>query len=202
MIYDFFLARRPHNGKTYETYFEEIKRKVEDEKSANNIEAKDSHSDQIKLNFQRLRRITKAYTVDSELLSIIQRIKEPQLWMVLTEDWCGDSSQILPYLATMAAGSPLIDFRILLRDENLDIMDLYLTNLKSRSIPKLVTFDNNGNELFQWGPRPIEAEILVNKLKEEGMLKDEFMKKLHLWYAQNSGKAIEDEFKNILGKLI
>jgi len=39
-------------------------------------------------------------------------------------------------------------------------MDKYLTN-GGRVIPKLVAFDKDMNELFQWGPRPEEVKILV-----------------------------------------
>ncbi|MCL6097112.1 MAG: thioredoxin family protein, partial [Bacteroidetes bacterium] len=98
--------------------------------------------------------------------------------------------------------NPLIDLRILLRDQNLDIMDLYLTNGNSRSIPKLVVFDQDGNELVQWGPRPAEAQALVNKNKSEGKSKDEFIKELHLWYGRNRGKNLEEEFEKIIVRLI
>ena len=67
--------------------------------------------------------------------------------MVITENWCGDSAQNLPYLK-IASCNPLIDFRIILRDDNLDIMDLYLTDNKSRSIPKLIAKENG--RAFQW----------------------------------------------------
>ncbi len=118
--------------------------------------------------------------------------------MILTESWCGDSAQISPYIAEQ---NQRIDLRILLRDENLDIMDQYLTDGKSRSIPKLIAFDCQGNELFQWGPRPAEAQAFVIKAKQDGIPKEHYLGKLHKWYASNKGKAIEDEFKKILVSL-
>ena len=118
--------------------------------------------------------------------------------MVLTEDWCGDSAQNLPYIAKIAECNSLIKLRILPRDQNLDLMDLYLTDQKSRSIPKLVAFDEFGNELFQWGPRPYEAQKLVMELNALGLSKNEFNEKLHLWYGRNKGKSIENEFVELL----
>ncbi len=200
MIHEFFNKKRPHNGITFEQFFNTMKEKVEKLSSeSQNL----SHQDEyLKLNYQRGQRINKTYTVSPELKNLASKINGPQLWMVITEDWCGDSAQILPYLAKIVEVNPKINLKIIYRDQNLDIMDLYLTNGKSRSIPKLVAFDESGSELFQWGPRPREAQDLVNQLKAEGYSKDQFTEQLHLWYGRNRGKAIEFEFINILNGLI
>ena len=194
MIPQFFLDQRPHKGLTYQEYLSLMQQHSEDT-SIENFET-------IKLNRQRTSRINKTYNVGQALKGMIAKIRSHQLWMVITEDWCGDSAQNLPYIAKIAACNPLIDLRILLRDQNLDIMDLYLTDGKSRSIPKLVIFDKDGNELVQWGPRPAEAQALVNKNKSEGKSKDEFIKELHLWYGRNRGENLEEEFGKIIGQLI
>ena len=194
MTPQFFLDQRLHKGLTYEEYFSLMRQHSEDP-SIENFET-------IKLNQQRTSRINKTYNVGQALKDMIAKITSHQLWMVITEDWCGDSAQNVPYVAKIAACNPLIDLRILLRDKNLDIMDLYLTEGKSRSIPKLVIFDKDGNELVQWGPRPAAAQALVNKNKSEGIPKDEFIKDLHLWYGRNRGENLEEEFEKIIGQLI
>jgi len=189
----FFEDKRPHNGKTFPKYmneFQEVVRK--------SVEIPDIDSSYLKLNLQRSQRILKSYKPSTAISERISSINKPQIWMVLTENWCGDSAQTLPYISLMADSNPLIDLRILERDSNLDIMDYYLTGGTSRSIPKLVAFDNSGNELFTWGPRPAEAQKLVDSLKEKGFEKEEFIKELHKWYAMNKGAAIESEFLNIL----
>jgi hypothetical protein len=82
--------------------------------------------------------------------------------IVLTEDWCGDAMLNIPILLHLAeAGN--IDVRMLLRDENLELMDQYLTNGKSRSIPIFIFIDKNGNEVAKWGPR---AEALQKFFEE------------------------------------
>jgi hypothetical protein len=78
-------------------------------------------------------------------------------------------------------------------------MDHYLTN-GTRSIPKLVAFDNEGNELFQWGARPKAAQDLVSDLKTQGFDKKYFLEKLHSWYARNRGADIEKEILLLLKK--
>ncbi|MFA3783178.1 thioredoxin family protein [Melioribacteraceae bacterium 4301-Me] len=184
----FFEDRRPHNGMKYNEYLDYFKNKLEE-----------NFDEHIKLNFQRTNRIHKIYQIDNELKNIILRINSNQIWMVLTEAWCGDSAQSLPYIAIFAEQNPKIDLRILLRDSNLDIMDQYLTGT-SRSIPKLISFDLDGNELFQWGPRPKKAQELIAKLRDEGIPKEKYLEELHKWYANDKGKSIEEEFKKILSK--
>jgi len=197
MIHQFFLERRPHQGQKYEEYLQHFNKKIVSASNNNLINVQKKLIDRDKLNYQRSLRIHKTYSVDTQLCEIMKNISEPQLWMVITENWCGDSAQNLPYLAKIASCNPLIDFRIILRDDNLDIMDLYLTD-NTRSIPKLISFSENGEELFQWGPRPKEAQELVYKLKSEGKSKDEYLEELHLWYGRNKGKNLESEIINIL----
>jgi len=150
-----------------------------------------------KLNIQRMKRIERTFEVSAELEEILLSITNEQHWVVITEGWCGDSAQNLPALAKFAKVNPLIQLQIIERDQNLDIMDLYLTN-GTRSIPILISFDDSGNELFRWGPRPKEAQQLVSRLKNEGMEHDAFVEQLHLWYAKNKGIALEMEFKKLL----
>ncbi len=153
------------------------------------------------LNLQRSNRIVRTYTPGEELKHALSEISEPQLWMVITENWCGDSAQNLPYIYTMTTLNPLIDLKVLTRDSNPDIMDEFLTN-GTRSIPILAAFNYEGEELFRWGPRPKTAVSLINQWKSEGMEKTEWTEKLHLWYARNKGGEIEKEFIELIEKAV
>lgn len=198
MVHQFFLDKRPHNGMTFSDYV--VKMKIETEKSDDLNLSQQEREDLslVKLNYQRFSRILRTYKVDVSLQEKVKNISSPQIWMIISEVSCGDSAQNIPYIARIAEINPLINLRIILRDLNLDIMDLYLTNGNSRSIPKLVAFDEKGNELFQWGARPREAQELVNQLRSEGMPKEKFLEQLHLWYGRDRGKSLEREFKEII----
>lgn len=91
--------------------------------------------------------------------------------IVLTEDWCGDAMLNVPILLRVAEKAN-IDVRMLLRDQNLELMDKYLTNGKSRSIPIFIFIDQNGNEVAKWGPRAEPIQSIVDearsKLPEKG----------------------------------
>lgn len=199
MAQQFFLDKRPHNGLTYEDYIKRFKDEIDSSDSAKMDNEAKRLFDFKKLNFQRSTRIDKQFIPSEELKDIVSSIEDPQLWMVITENWCGDSAQNLPYLAKIASLNSNINFRIVLRDSNPDIMNQYLTN-DSKSIPKLVAFSEDGNELFTWGPRPKEAQELFIKLRDDGMPKPEIYEKIHAWYGNNKGQAIEKELIELIKK--
>lgn len=154
-----------------------------------------------KLNLHRVGRIRRTWRPSEELASLVARIGHPQLWMALTEPWCGDSAQCLPCLEILAESNPNLTIRFLLRDDNLEIMDKYLTGSK-RSIPLLVAFDTEGGELFRWGPRPAEAQDVFDAATAEGLEKPAKLEKLHLFYGRNRGRALDGELVSVLGRYL
>ena len=200
MAHKFFEDKRPHNGLDYLEFNKQTKN-ILDTVDPAKLEGKElNYYNYRKLNFQRTQRIHKTFNADENIKQVFENINQPQLWMILTEDWCGDSAQNLPYLFMLSELSDKITFKILERDKNLDIMDMYLTNEQSRSIPKLVAFDETGEELFTWGPRPKQLVELIKKLKNEGMEKEEWTKHVHTWYAKNKGKNLVEEIAELVNQ--
>ncbi|MEN8008279.1 MAG: thioredoxin family protein [Candidatus Krumholzibacteriota bacterium] len=150
-----------------------------------------------KLNLHRVGRIQRTWRPSAELASLLARIDDPQVWMVLTEPWCGDSAQCVPCLEILADGNPEITIRFLPRDDNPEIMDRYLTDGK-RSIPLLVAFGPRGDELFRWGPRPAEAQVVFDAATAAGLEKPAKLEKLHLFYGRNRGRALDGELVTVL----
>lgn len=101
---------------------------------------------------------------DKEFLHTLQTKQLKAL--ILTADWCGDAMVNLPIFLRMA-NEALIEARFLIRDENLELMDQYLTNGTSRSIPIIILLDKDGQEISKWGPRAPFVQDLVATLKEE-----------------------------------
>ncbi|KYG27070.1 thioredoxin family protein [Alkalihalobacillus trypoxylicola] len=101
--------------------------------------------------------------------------EKKQLWelqdkglkaVIITADWCGDAMVNLPILMRIA-DEALIETRYLIRDENLELMDQYLTNGKSRSIPIVIFLNESNQEIGKWGPRAPEVQKLVEQIKNE-----------------------------------
>lgn len=154
------------------------------------------------INLHRTKRIEKTFKPDDNLLKIIKNIDEPQTWLVITEDWCGDSAQNLPYIEKYLSYNEHLNMFVILRDSNLEAIDNYFKEGNPRSIPKIVGFDKDGSELFVWGPRPKFAQDLVKQLKAEGYTNEEFNKELHLWYGRNRGKELEKELFTLLQRIV
>lgn len=107
--------------------------------------------------------------------------------LVLSEDWCGDASNTVPVLARFAEDAPQLELRILKRDENLDLMDRYLTD-GSRSIPLAIVLDESRTAVGRWGPRPVELQEMVLREKRAGERPmSEIYKDTRRWYAMDRG---------------
>ncbi|MBI2284497.1 MAG: thioredoxin family protein [Bacteroidetes bacterium] len=157
-----------------------------------------------KLNWTRTQRIHKTILITPELKTAVEKIKHYYTWILLTEAWCGDSAQNLPVIAEIAKlNTDKIKLFILLRDENPELMDRYLTN-GARAIPKLIAIDETlGKEAFVWGPRPLPAQQMLNNWKTApgGKNWEDFERELHGWYTKDRSVTLQAEFLEIFKQL-
>lgn len=124
----------------------------------------------------------------------------PMTWIVLTESWCSDAHNVIPVLQAMAMEAKDVDIRLVLRDENLDFMDQYLTN-GGRSIPKLIAIDKTTQqELFTWGPRPKTLQDIAVALKKSKEPFAKVAREIQSWYDADKGKSIQQEIISSLNK--
>lgn len=151
-----------------------------------------------KLNRQRMHRLEKTIVLNESLREKASKIERKQIWLIITEGWCGDAAQNIPIIEKIAAESDLIETRYVLRDENLTLMDAYLTN-NARSIPKLIALDAETlEELGTWGPRPQAAMDYFYEMRESGLEKPLMMENLQRWYNADKNQTIQDEFAWLL----
>jgi len=81
--------------------------------------------------------------------------------LVITEDWCGDALVGFPALARLVEDAPDVEMRVFLRDANPDVMDQYLKKGLYRTIPVIVFFDEQMNELARY----MERQDVVTELR-------------------------------------
>ena len=185
--------RYVREGINYSVYKQQMK-----EDLAKNADSK--VKEYIHLNQRRMGRVEKTYKVSSELAAQVTNLKHKTYWLVLTEHWCGDASQILPALNTIAILSEgKIEMKLVYRDQNAELMDAYLTD-KSRSIPKLIQLDKHFNVTGIWGPRPNTAQQLVKQLKSNPATAVTYANELHLWYAKDKQRSLETEIAILIFK--
>jgi hypothetical protein len=118
--------------------------------------------------------------------------------LTIVEDWCGDASNTVPVLARWAEEVTGVDLRVVGRDENPDLMDRYLTNGTSRSIPIVIALDEKFRELGHWGPRPTELQawVMANRAT---VPKAELYPQIRKWYARDHGETTLREVLHSMG---
>ncbi len=156
------------------------------------------------LNHTRMKRLDKTTSVLPEVATELGKIERKLTWLVITEGWCGDAAQIVPVLNKMAESTPTATLRFLLRDENLDLMDQFLTD-GGRSIPIVILVDSlTKNVIGRWGPRPavIQEMVIANKKAsasigdpdERKRMADEMKTDAQRWYTKDKTESIQREF--------
>lgn len=116
---------------------------------------------------ENLLKVYNNVTVNATEKEFLQSLQSRQLKaVILTADWCGDAMVNLPILMRLSDES-LLETRYLIRDENLELMDQYLTNGTARSIPIIVFLNNEYEEIGKWGPRAPMVQEMVETLKSD-----------------------------------
>ena len=156
-----------------------------------------------KLNDKRMNRWDKTLVIPEPYQAKIKAFNHSITWLVIVESWCGDAAHVLPVLNKIAQLNNVINLKIVLRDENPELMDAFLTN-GARSIPKLIILDDSSNDvLFTYGPRPSEATNFVSRYKAKyGSLTPEFKEDLQHWYNNDKGQNVIDDITNLLYQLV
>jgi len=198
------LKSLPEKLLTYEEYVREV-RDLVNNKATSGPNQSESLINYTHLNYRRMTRLNKTIVMDQELVGLIEKHGNKMNWVIITEAWCGDAAQNLPFIAKLAEQTPNVELRLVYRDDGTNLIDNHLTN-GARSIPKLIALDENtGNELFVWGPRPVPVQKMVMEYKEqldhEKLPFDKFAEKIHGWYAKDRNQTLKTELLHIFRAL-
>jgi hypothetical protein len=187
---------------SYQEYRTLVHELIENGKSTGNIQSEEmlKYSE---LNDARMKRLDKTVEILPEVKSFLETVNSPFIWLVISEGWCGDAAQIVPVIHKMANESANIEMRIVLRDENEDLMNLFLTN-GAKSIPKLLIVDKNNLEVIaDFGPRPTGASQLIIDYKAQHGVVDEPAKiALQKWYLDDKSASIQNEIIAVFNQAI
>ncbi len=116
--------------------------------------------------------------------------------LILSEDWCGDAVNVIPWVARLAEQLPEVDLKVFGRDANPDLMASHLTGA-GKSIPVVILLDAQFREMGWWGPRP---SALQKWVVEEGLAlaQEDRYREVRKWYARNKGQAILEELIGLM----
>lgn len=122
------------------------------------IDEESNFAEYLPQKWSRQSRLDRKLKLKEELSQAIANIKQPLNWLLITEHWCGDASQINPIISKITIESEgKINLKLVYRDENEELIDAHLTDGRSRSIPILLQLDSDYNLSKSYGPRPAEA---------------------------------------------
>ena len=192
------IAKALFNSHSYLEYRKLISDLLFEKKSTGDEQSEDlTHYSE--LNETRMNRLDKTIKITEQISLKLKSLTREYIWLVISEGWCGDAAQLLPIINKMAIESGKIDLRIVLRDENEELMKLFLTN-KKKAIPILILVDKEtGSVLGNWGPRPKAAADLVTDYRKEFGVIDETLKtNLQLWYLHDKGISTQNELINLM----
>ena len=186
---------------SYDQYNELVLKLVEEEKTS----GAEQNEDLVyftKLNAQRTKRLNKTTKIDESSAAIVKALKGKYTWLVLTESWCGDAAQILPIFNKIVEVNTNIDLRLVLRDENDELMQEFLNN-GGKSIPKLVMLNEEQEVVGSWGPRPVEAQAFYDAWRNDPNHTSyrEFQVDMQKWYLKDKGMSTFREVSEVLRKL-
>jgi len=148
---------------------------------ANNKNTGTNHSEEYlnytKMNIRRMDRLDKKAILLESTINFFKSYNIPTIWLTLTEGWCADAAQCLPYVFKITEQHELSQFKLILRE---------------------------------WGPRPTDAQAIVDQAKKDKVgVKDaaikalidyEKNKNLQLWYKKDKGISLQQEILNTLHK--
>lgn len=187
------VAKALFNSCSYNEYRRIINDLIADGKSTGN-EQSEKQLEYSKLNVTRMNRLDKTIKVTDANSQTLKTLNKEYIWLVISEGWCGDSAQILPVINKMVNESDKIEFKIVFRDENKELMEQFLTK-GSSAIPKLIIIDKEtGTVLGDWGARPAGANQFMKDYKKKYGFIDETAKAdLQMWYLHDKGISTQNE---------
>lgn len=193
------IKKSINNSKSYSQYRKLVSDLLLEDKSTGPTQS-EALTQFSNLNNKRMQRLDKTLKTPEFIDEKIDTLKNKRTFLLLAEGWCGDAAQLTPIINHVTEKSDNLDLKIVLRDENEDLMNQFLTN-GGKSIPKLIILDEDNNVINTWGPRPCDAAKLVSDYKKEhGVIDAEIKKNLQIWYNKDKGVSTMTELMDLVSE--
>jgi hypothetical protein len=196
------IEKSLQTARSYDEYKSMVLDLMRDGKSTGTVQNEDRFNF-TRINNQRMKRLDKQTRLSEKALSLAEKVNREFTWLVLTESWCGDAAQTLPVINKFSEASKKIDLKVVLRDENDELMNHFLTE-GNKSIPKLIVIENDTKKVVSsWGPRTEKATKMIQDYKKaHGKVDDRIKEDLQVWYNKDKGKHIEEEIISLLSLIV
>lgn len=148
----------------------------------------------MKVNKEAMEGVYSRFSLADEEKDTLEKLKGTGLKAIaITEDWCGDAMLNNPILLKISEEIGA-EVRFILRDQNLELMDQYLTNGISRAIPIFIFINKEGEEQAVWGPRAKRIQEIVDEERSKLPTQeaDDFKEKQMSMYRRLTASYQED----------
>lgn len=139
-------------------------------------------------------------TVAPDLITRMRALPEKRRLLVVTEDWCSDSANTVPYIARLVDGAPeRLDMRLINSQLGTPLMEAHRTPDGRAATPTVVVLGADGHVIGTWTERPPSIQTWFLEKQKTTMQKplhDELLE----WYANDAGKTTVAGIADILGR--
>lgn len=189
------LTQYIEKGLSYQNYLKKIEEQLSEIEAAGDPK---SYAKYYSINLKRIERLDKNFSLTDGQKEKLTQINSDFKLLIITEGWCGDAAQVMPVVNVMM-NEIGVEQKIVFRDEHPELMNEFLTD-GAKSIPILIGVNNEGNEIFRFGPRPQYGMELLKKHKEnpKEYTDEQFHQDLQVWYNQDKGVSIFEEFLAVM----
>jgi Thioredoxin len=123
----------------------------------------------------------------------------PQRLLIVTEDWCSDSVQTVPYISVAVKNHPGVTIRIVNSTVGRPIMEAHRTPDDRAATPTVVALDEHNQFLGAWVERPAELQALVLE-QQKVRMRREVTEIKTTWYEKDAGRSTVSEVMALLAK--
>jgi len=180
-------------GVTYEEYLEKAQQSIDHPKT----QAEKDFHEYYELGLQRMNRMGKIYKPDSHQTEKLKKKNFSGKILIISEPWCGDASQAIPVIVKFFEKN---EVRITYRDQEPSLINDFLTNGTSKSIPIVIFLNDQFKVISSWGPRPEHGKELFLKHKKDPITynEEQLHNDLQVYYAKNKGFDTIKEILNLI----
>ncbi len=119
--------------------------------------------------------------------------------LIVTEDWCSDSVQTVPYLYLAVKNHPGVTIRIVNSTVGRPIMEAHRTPDDRAATPTVIALDEHNQFLGAWVERPAELQALVLE-QQKVRMRREVTEIKTTWYEKDAGRSTVSEVMALLAK--
>jgi hypothetical protein len=119
--------------------------------------------------------------------------------LIVTEDWCSDSVQTVPYIYLTIKNHPAYTIRIVDSTVGRPILEAHRTPDDRAATPTVVALDEGHQFLGAWVERPAELQTLVLEQQKIKMRREVTEIKTK-WYEKDAGRSTVSEVLALFAK--